>query len=250
MEIDLSIVLPTFNEMKSGILPKILSALENLESFELILVDRKSEDSTVQFIKEHSFFRADPSRLKVIITASNERGRRLMEGFQISAGRIILLHHPRSFLTKEGLAELLERKENIFWGGFTHQFDLQSTLLLFTSWYSNYIRGDLKNIFYLDHCIFATRNLLLQTGIPDAAIFEDTILSKKLSRFVKPIRFRSASTTSSIRFQKNGFLYQSLLNQIMKLGYYAGIPYSKLNYFYEKSLELNSKIASRLRIFR
>ena len=241
MEIELSIILPTFNERRLGILPKILSAFESLESFELILVDRKSDDDTVKFIREHSLFRKNPGRLKILKTSSNGRGKRLSEGFKISSGRIILLHHSRSFLNKEGLQELIGKKEISFWGAFTHQFDLDSPILNFTSWYSNRIRGDLKNIFYLDHCIFVTRTLLLQTEIPDVEIFEDTILSKRLNRFSKPIRLKHTSITSSIRFQKNGIVYQSLLNQIMKLGYYAGIPHSRLNYFYEKSLHLNSK---------
>ncbi len=241
MEIQLSIILPTFNEIKLGILPKLLEAFEGINSFEMILVDRMSDDGTVEFIKSHPLFQTNTNKLKLIKTISNGRGKRLQEGFQISQGRIILLHHPRSILTKEGIQTLIQSEGQWFWGGFTHKFDWPSPLLEFTSWYSNNIRADFRKIFYLDHCIFASRDLLLQTEIPDVEIFEDTILSERLANLCKPIRLSNASTTSSIRFKKNGILYQCILNQCMKWGFYLGIPLHRLNAFYEKSLELNSK---------
>ena len=122
-----------------------------------------------------------------------------------------------------------------------HQFDWPSAFFKFTSWYSNHIRADIRKIYYLDHCIFASRDLLMETKIPDVDVFEDTILSERLGRLCKPFRLTNISLTSAIRFQRNGIVYQSILNQFMKWGYYLGIPLKKLNIFYEKSLELNSK---------
>ncbi len=227
--------------MKLDILPRILSAFEEEDSLEFIVVDRMSEDKTIAYLKSHALFQRYPDKLKVIQTSSNERGKRLLEGCKIASGRIILLHHPRSFLEREGILSLMQKKETFFWGGYTHRFDWESPLLNFTSWYSNHVRADIRNIFYLDHCIFVSRDLLLKIEFPDVPIFEDTILSQRLNKICRPIRLNSISTTSSIRFRKNGILYQALLNQVMKLGFFLGVPLPKLNIFYEKSLELNSK---------
>jgi hypothetical protein len=227
--------------MKLEILPRIFSVFENEDSFEFIVVDRMSEDKTVAYIKSLPLFQKSPEKLKVIQTSSNERGKRLLEGCKIASGWIILLHHPRSFLEREGILSLMLMRETFFWGGYTHRFDWESPLLNFTSWYSNHVRADLRHIFYLDHCIFINHDLLLKIEFPDVPIFEDTILSERLNKICRPIRLPSISTTSSIRFRKNGILYQALLNQVMKLGFFLGVPLYKLNIFYEKSLELNSK---------
>jgi hypothetical protein len=100
----------------------------------------------------------------------------------------------------------------------------------------------MKSIYYLDHCIFVRRDLLIDIGIPEVEIFEDTILCLNLKKYAKPKLLNKNSITSSIRFDKNGYYFQSFLNQLMKIGFYLNIPLSKLNYFYEKSLELNAKI--------
>ena len=73
----------------------------------------------------------------------------------------------------------------------------------------------------------------------------DTILCLNLKKYHKPILLKENSITSSIRFDKNGYYFQSFLNQLMKIGFYLKIPLPKLNYFYEKSLELNSKLAKK-----
>ena len=49
------------------------------------------------------------------------------------------------------------------------------------------------------------------------------------------------STTSAIRFTKNGLWTQALMNQILKLGFHIGVPHDTMNKIYERGLNLNSK---------
>lgn len=238
--IRLSILLPTFNEIKSGYLPQIIESFQEIESFEFIVVDSNSQDETISYIQSHRFFIKNPEKLKIIHSSSSKRGEKLNEGFKACRGKIILFHHPRSVIQKEGIKFLLNN--NYDWGGFTHRFDKKHFLLNFTSWYSNNIRAKIKHIYYLDHCVFARRELLENTNIPEVEIFEDTILSQNLSRLVNPILLPYFSKTSSIRFIKNGILFQIILNMVMKLGFHFKIPFSRLNFIYEKSLELNSRV--------
>ncbi len=245
MSLKLSIILPTFNEVKSNLLPEILNSFRNLKNFELIVVDSRSEDSTVSTIQNFPLFREQPESLKIISTSSTKRGEKLNLGLLESRGDLILLHHPRSFIPEEGISVLFSLKEDIKWGAFRHKFNKRHFLLKFTSWYSNFIRGKMKSIYYLDHCIFANRKILLEVGIPEVEIFEDTILCLNLKKKYKPILLKENSITSSVRFDKNGYYFQSVINQLMKIGFYLRVPYSKLNYFYEKSLELNAKISKK-----
>ena len=94
---------------------------------------------------------------------------------------------------------IANRSTDMRWGAFTHQFSISHPLLNFTSWYSNHIRGGLRSIYYLDHCLFAQKQLLLDVGLlPDIDIFEDTEICLKLRIQGKPIRLPFISQTSAV----------------------------------------------------
>lgn len=187
------------------------------------------------------------SDLEIIYVSKSDaytRAERLNIGFQKSKGDLILFHHPRSFIEEKGIQYLIDlsnkKNRKLIWGGFTHKFDLEHFLLRFTSWYSNQIRAKLKGIFYLDHCIFFDR-MLWKENLPHVEIFEDTILSYQLLSFAKPVLLPYISETSSIRFQQKGIWLQSILNQLLKIGFHLKINPSFMNQIYEKNLWLNNK---------
>lgn len=211
-----SIVVPSNEETSDTNYRRTLSAVDGMPDVEIILVG-KHEAPT--------------------------RAERLNIGFSRSKGSMILFHHPRSFLEREAIAHLTEIQNEKVWGAFTHQFDVSHPILKFTSFYSNSIRGEKEQIYYLDHCIFFHRQLWLG-DIPPVAIFEDTVLSRRLSKSSRPIRLPYISTTSAVRFQKNGVIRQSLMNQVLKLGYAIGVPDKVMNEFYEKGLRLNEALSS------
>lgn len=229
----LSVIIPTFNEMQNGYLENILLLLKNTDNIEVIIVDSASSDGTVDLINKFNF--------KIIETKVNSRAKRLNLGIQASTGDMLLLHHPRSLLSVSAIHELIQDEEELYWGGFTHKFDHSSLLLKFTSWYSNHIRADKRHIFYLDHCIFAKREFFDEMGkIPEVDIFEDTELSKIFRSYSDSIRLDGISTTSAIRFTKNGIMKQALKNQILKWKYYFNMDHKKMNKEYEENLDLNS----------
>ena len=78
-------------------------------------------------------------------------------------------------------------------------------------------------------------------AIPNVPIFEDTEISKILNKQGVPWRHPLKAVTSAVRFDTNGFLKQSAMNQIFKLGYWVGVPKEKMDLIYEKSLNLNSR---------
>lgn len=230
----LSIVVPTLNESKTGYLAKILSAYEALADIEVICVDGGSTDNTVSLIQQ--------SYAKLISTDIGSRAGRLNVGITQANFDMVLLHHPRSLVDVEGIQALAKHSTEISWGAYTHQFDIQHPLLNFTSWYSNRMRGDRRGVYYLDHCLFAQKQLLLDVGLfPEIDIFEDTEICLKLNGKAKPIRLPYISQTSAIRFQTNGIYSQALKNQYMKWRYYFKGSDKTLNAHYEKGIELNTK---------
>ncbi|MCC5815356.1 MAG: hypothetical protein JJT78_11405 [Leptospira sp.] len=210
-----------------------------------IIIPCETESSNLLSESICSLRSISPKNYEIIIVEKQEaptRAEKLNIGFHRSKGELILFHHPRSMLSREGFQHLIEMSESFSkmfpWGGFTHCFNMDHPILRFTSWYSNQIRAKWRGILYLDHCIFFDRNLWLQDH-PKMEIFEDTELSIRFRVFSKPLILSQYSVTSSIRFKKNGILYQSIINQILKLGYYFNCNPKFMNRVYEKGLNLN-----------
>ncbi|EMY60864.1 hypothetical protein LEP1GSC203_0713 [Leptospira terpstrae serovar Hualin str. LT 11-33 = ATCC 700639] len=190
------------------------------------------QDSLVEFWKH--------PEVEIILVNTSEastRAERLNLGFHKSRGEMILFHHPRTKLPKGALDHLIkiscQKDKQIIWGGFIHQFDDQHFLLRFISWYSNVVRVKWRGIVYLDHCIFFDRRLW-KTDMSLLYLFEDTELSQKFRKNSHPVLLPYQAITSAHRFKKKGILKQSLLNQILKLGYFLKIPSSFLFSLYQR----------------
>lgn len=230
----LSIVIPTLNESKTGYLAKMLSAYRKLSDIEIICVDGGSEDNTISLISQSS--------ATLIETDILSRAGRLNVGIKQAKFDMVLLHHPRSLIDINGIKALVMQTSDIGWGAFTHRFDILHPLLNFTSWYSNRIRGDRRGVYYLDHCLFAQKQLLLDVGLfPEVDIFEDTEICLRLKKKAKPVRLSYISQTSAIRFKTNGIYCQAFKNQYMKWCYYFSVSHKNMNAQYEKGIELNTK---------
>jgi hypothetical protein len=185
---------------------------------------------------------AEVPGVELVIGTGSTRAERLQRGIDASRGRVILCHHPRSLVTKEGIEWLRDHADEVTWGGFTHVFDVRHPLLLYTSWYSNTIRPR-NGVVYLDHCIFFRRELLTRP-IPSVAIFEDTLLSYILRESGPPTILPFPSTTSAVRFVRNGVVKQLFLNQLLKIRFLLGADNQKMNDTYEKGLHLNDPLDS------
>lgn len=234
----ISIIYPVYNESQTDFLDKNILAFLKLQKephFEIIFIDGGSEDDTEAKIKK--------SGLYFEVLEDSTRIGRLIRGYQVAKGELIVFHHPRSFIEEKGWPELkkIATTKDPQWGGFTHQFDREHPLLKFTSWYSNQVRFDVRNIIYLDHCIFFHRDLIDAEDIEDVPIFEDTLLSQKLNQRRPPIRLGSLATTSAIRFEKNGVWAQAMKNQRAKLQFYLKRNYNQMNEAYEEGLNLNQE---------
>lgn len=230
----LSIVLPTFNESRCNCLQQILKNLAQLPDAEILVIDGGSTDGTLQTIEQFG--------IKPLTMPDSSRAERLNRGLSAARGEMILLHHPRSVVHWQSLAELegFVATQVPCWGGLSHQFDSEHPVLRFTSWYSNHVRGDLRGIFYLDHCIFLHRQFVDQgVRVPAVEIFEDTGLSLSLRELSQPVRLPLISRTSAIRFRENGVFRQALLNQLIKIAYLLRVSPKTINKLYEKGLNLN-----------
>ncbi len=226
----ISVILPTFNERKNPYFKKILERFKDVD--QLIIADSNSSDETVKIAAQYT---------KDIYNCDiNSRSERINLGIEKAKNDIIIIHHPRSLLAKDAEKELLSISDAVQWGAFTHKFDIKHFLLRFTSWYSNQIRGDKKNIYYLDHCIFLRKEIVKNVfPIPTMDIFEDTEICLRLAKYNNK-RLKTISTTSAIRFTKNGILKQCLTNLYLKYKYKKDSNLEQMNKLYEKNTRLNN----------
>jgi hypothetical protein len=232
-----SVVLPCFNECRHGYLPKILENLcEQAGDKQIIAVVSPSSDDTLAIIEQF------PS-VEIVRTTASNRAQRLNAGLAIASGEAVLLHHPATLLPpKQALTQaaaiVLGPQSKYVWGGFSHSFDWDHWLLRFTSWYSTSVRS--RRILYLDHCIFARRQVLVDIGgVPDMDIFEDTALSVALARWGRPAIAPGKVVTSARRFRDRGVYRQALLNQALKLMYLTRQDPQRLNWLYESKSQIN-----------
>ncbi|MBK23045.1 MAG: glycosyl transferase, family 2 [Halobacteriovorax sp.] len=231
----ISIVIPINNDFSNGKIREQIEVFEGRKDIEVIYVDGGSNDGSLEFLSNYD--------VKIISLKDSNRAERIARGIQEASSSFLLLHHPRSYIESSGLDALFETCKRKVWGGLTHRFDTNHYLLNFTSWYSNQVRAKIRGILYLDHCIFFHKDLLEdQSALPTIEIFEDTAISELLLTKSHPILIPFTSTTSAIRFKKNGIWKQAILNQIMKICWYLKVSPSNMNKIYEKGLELNSKI--------
>ena len=229
-----SVVLPCFNESRHGYLPNILeNLLAQRGEKQLIAAISPSDDNTLAIVRQFP-------EVDVIETVANNRAQRLNVGIEASRGEFVLLHHPATLLPKKtALIQAEQALIDAVWGGFTHSFDLDRRLLRFTSWYSTKVRSR-SGILYLDHCIFARRQALIDIGgVPDMDIFEDTALSLALKELGAPAIVTGKVVTSARRFRDRGLYKQAVLNQLLKVMYYANLNPQRLNWLYERKSQIN-----------
>jgi len=237
-----SVLLSAYKEISNPFFWKTIALIKELKSkgmdIELIVGATTGSNETLEKLNGHDV-------RTIIIHTSKRAGRynAALEASSASDNDWVLLNHPRSLLQKEAFQSLLAVTNSVQWGAFTHVFDLDHPLLKFTSWWSNHVRGDIKNIFYLDHCLFIRRNIFEKAGgFPSIDIFEDTSLSLRLAQIKAPLRLPWKSTTSSIRFTTNGVWKQAYKNQLLKINFMMGKDHGKMNEIFEKGISLNCRM--------
>lgn len=233
----ISVVLPCLNEIRHGYLPQIIDNLEGQHGAkELIAVVSPSQDGTLEML-------ARSPQFHVIESEVQNRAQRLNIGIQASQGDIVLLHHPATLLPSTQALTLIDQAfqdPQVMWSGFQHQFDLDHWLLRYTSWYSNTVRPHWGRILYLDHCVAVRRSLLTDIGgVPDMDIFEDTLLSQRLSQYGVPAILPGKVITSARRYRSRGIYRQALMNQALKLMYHLKLEPRWMNHLYERTTQIN-----------
>ena len=223
----LSIIIPVLNEAK--IIRSILSRLQNDAGIEIIVVDGGSQDNTFELAKAEG--------VQVLLSPQKGRAQQMNAGAAIATGDILLFLHGDTQLPPDYLnlvKDTLAQPKAIA-GAFELAIDGDGKSLRWVEIMVK-LRSRWFSLPYGDQGIFLHRNVFqAMGGFADLPIMEDFELIQRLKKQGRIAIAPAAVLTSSRRWQKVGVFKTTLINQLIILGYYLGIPPKQLRRLYNKS---------------
>lgn len=212
----ISVIIPTFNEIDT--ISETIESIKVDKFVEIIVSDGGSTDSTLEKCKHFNFIKT--------INKGRNRAQCMNEGAKVSTGEILVFLHADSRLPsnwKQSIIALLNRNINVLVGCF--EFDPKSEILknnfLFTILiYLVHFRTKILNFPYGDQALFFQRDHFFLLGMfPDCKLMEDY----ELVNIIRNIDHNTVdcvnlpSPTSGRRWEKNGILWNTILNQVIRL---------------------------------
>jgi rSAM/selenodomain-associated transferase 2 len=220
---DISIIIPTLNEEGEVSCWNALTPCVG----EVIVVDGGSRDGTVSLARSQGF------RVEVCPPG---RGAQMNHGARVAGGRVLLFLHADTRLPTDFAGALLHCLNDPapLAGAFRLAIDQAGPGLKFIERCAN-LRSRLFQLPYGDQGLFLRRDDFLQLGgFPETPIMEDFLFVRKARKQGRITILPQAVVTSARRWRRLGILRATLINQLVILGFYAGVPLPKLSALYRR----------------
>jgi rSAM/selenodomain-associated transferase 2/rSAM/selenodomain-associated transferase 1 len=222
---DISIIIPALNEAPS--IPKTLSNLKHGDNLEVIVVDGGSEDNTADLAR---------SLGAKVITTSAGKAVQMNAGASAANGEVIMFLHADTRLPAnfEKLILHTVQQNGATAGAFRLKIDSDARGLRLIEKVA-YLRSRFLQMPYGDQGIFLTKTIFNEIGgFPDLPIMEDFVLIRRLKRKGKIIILPQCVLTSPRRWIQMGIFKTWLINQLIIIAYYLGIPPKRLASWYRR----------------
>lgn len=219
----ISVVIPVLNEADTIV--HAIAPLQNCEGVEILVVDGGSGDKTVELVESMGV---------QTLSVSGGRAAQLNAGAKAASGDILLFLHADTQLPEnfDAIArETLEDPDTVA-GAFELRVDanlrFMGAIERLVNWRSRFLQ-----LPYGDQALFIRKAVFLDRGgFAPMPIMEDFEFSRRIRRQGKIAIAPAAVLTSGRRWQKLGVLRTTLINQLMVLGYFLGIPSDRLARWY------------------
>ena len=220
----ISIVIPTLNE--AATLSKTLCRLKTQDPpIDLWVVDGGSQDQTCQLAAEWG---------AQILHSDRGRADQLNQGAQHATGDILLFLHADTQLPPHFQTEIqgVLAQKGVVAGAFPLTIENAGWGLRWVAWWTNQ-RSRWLQLPYGDQALFLKRSQFEAIGhFPLFPIMEDFERVRRLRKQGKIGLAQSPVLTSDRRWRKLGLVRTTIINQLMILGYFAGISPQTLATWY------------------
>jgi rSAM/selenodomain-associated transferase 2 len=222
-----SIIIPVLNEAEL-INPLIqrLRAQALMNTAEVIVVDGDPDGSTISLIHDHK---------TTCATSDPGRACQMNTGAAIARGKILIFLHADTKLPPDALKkidEVFENKELVA-GAFDLAIDSDKLILRYIAARAR-LRSRLNRIPYGDQAIFIRRAYFEKIGrFTEMPLMEDIDLMRRIKKDGQRIYIlKDRVTTSARRWEKQGAIRTTLINQLLVSLYYLGVSPKKLAAYY------------------
>jgi rSAM/selenodomain-associated transferase 2 len=221
----ISIIIPVLNEANTinGVLARILGA----SNLEVIVADGGSQDETVAL--------AQSVGVKVI-AATGGRASQMNAGAAVATGSILLFLHADTHLPPafDTFVRQVLLDTGTIAGAFELRIDAELWGIRLIEKMVN-LRSRFLSLPYGDQAIFLKASIFKEIGgFPNLPIMEDFELMRRLKRYGKIAIAPALVLTSGRRWQKLGVVRTTLINQLIIISYFLGVPPAKLAQWYRQ----------------
>lgn len=223
----ISIIIPTLNEAAN--LATTLYLAQQGYDIEIIVVDGGSQDQTVAI--------AQSLRVQ-ILSATLGRANQMNAGAKIATGDILLFLHadtrlPWGFDT--AIRQNLENDSQLVAGAFELQIDDSRWIFRIIEKLVNW-RSHFFSLPYGDQAMFLkTKTFWELGGFANLPIMEDFQLVQRLQKQGKIAIIPLPVVTSARRWQKLGVCKTTLINQLIIIAYFCGVPPQQIAQWYRRN---------------
>ena len=221
--LSISIIIPTLNEEKN--LEHLAPLLASYSQLEVVISDGGSNDQTLATAKRWGF---------IVVSGAAGRGAQLNRGAAGASGELLLFLHCDTRLPADFPQQIraVLRQPGVIAGAFRFAIDASGPQFRLLEWATN-LRSTLWQAPYGDQAIFLPAATFHQVGrFPEQALLEDYELIKRLRKTGTIAIAPTAATTSARRWQQLGVVRTTLINQLIIVGYHAGLSPRRLAHFY------------------
>jgi rSAM/selenodomain-associated transferase 2 len=223
--ISLSIIIPTLNEANT--ISETIAGIRPSRRTEIIVVDGGSRDGTAEI--------AESLGAKVLRT-STSKAAQMNAGAAEAGGDVLLFLHADTRLPQnfEEYVLAAATHNGFCAGAFSLRIESPKKGLRLIEQVANW-RSRFLQMPYGDQALFVPRNLFHEIGgYPDYPIMEDFELMRRLKRKGKITVLPQSVQTSPRRWLRLGIFKTWLINQLIIVAFFLGIPPQRLAQWYRR----------------
>ena len=222
---DLSIIIPTLNE--AATIASTLSALQDVDHLEVLVVDGGSTDRTVDLARSWG---------AKIIQSNPGKACQMNSGAAAASGEVLVFLHADTRLPADFKRHIFTAlaQTGVVAGAFQLSIDARAAGFRFIERMTA-VRSRCLQLPYGDQALFMKKSIFDAIGgFADIPIMEDFILMRHLRGKGKIVILPAEVITSPRRWQHFGILKTWLINQMIVIAFYMGISPERLARWYRR----------------